>query len=73
MPLASGFDVLGKMKENSPLTKSIILSNHTGDTLKRKAKDLGCYSFYDKSTDIDLLLSEVNQLLNTKVDDEELS
>ncbi len=38
MPGISGFEVLKFVNETSPLTKSIILTNHSGELFKKKGK-----------------------------------
>ena len=66
MPNISGFEVLKHVNKTSPQTKSIILTNHSTEIFRKKAEELGCYSFHDKYSDFELVVNEVNKIKNEK-------
>jgi DNA-binding NarL/FixJ family response regulator len=62
MPKVSGFEVLKFVNETFPKTKSIILTNHSSEPFRKKAVEIGCYSFHDKYSDFEQVVNEVVNL-----------
>lgn len=49
----SGFELLAYIKNNYPNTKTIILSNLSGEFYRNKCKELGADFFIDKSSEFE--------------------
>ncbi len=67
MPNVSGFDVLKFVKKNSPKTKSIVFTNHSAKPFRKKAIELGCNSFFDKSSEFEFVMSEILRLVKNEI------
>jgi len=62
MPGADGFEVLQETKKSLPDTKVIMFSNHSYSLYRQKSIDLGADYFFEKSGEINELLSTVEKL-----------
>jgi DNA-binding NarL/FixJ family response regulator len=67
MPKISGFEVLKFVNETFPKTKSIILTNHSSEPFRKKAAEIGYYSFHDKYSDFEMVVKEVVQLRKARL------
>lgn len=56
LPLVSGFDILSQVHQLSPHSKVMVASTMSDSAYKKKARNLGAFSYLDKPfTKIDLL------------------
>jgi DNA-binding NarL/FixJ family response regulator len=57
----TGFDVLRGLRQSSPPVAAYILSNFASETYRRAAQRLGARGFFDKTSDIPLLLAAISE------------
>lgn len=58
----SGLGVLRGASAMSPTAKLVVLSNYATSDMRRKCLDLGAHRVFDKSNDIDALISYCGEL-----------
>ena len=63
MPGENGFEVLKKIKKKKPETKVIIFTNYTDDQYKSESLKAGADYFFNKSDDVEDLLSAIKTYL----------
>lgn len=62
MPEGSGFDVLKSIKEQSPHTRLIMLTNYPCQQYKKRSFELGADYFFDKSGEIEEVVNVLQKL-----------
>jgi DNA-binding NarL/FixJ family response regulator len=58
----SGIDVIRALRDAGTLPTCIVLTNHSGLPYRKAALDAGAHHFFDKSTEIPLMLSLIRTL-----------
>lgn len=58
----SGIDVIRALRRTGTLPTCIVLTNHSAPSYRKAALDAGAHHFFDKSTEIPLMLSLVRTL-----------
>ena len=58
----NGIDVVRALREAGTLPTCIVLTNHSGLPYRKAALDAGAHHFFDKSTEIPLMLSLIRTL-----------
>ena len=64
----SGLGVLRGASAMSPAAKLVVLSNYATTDMRRKCIDLGAHRVFDKSNDIDALISYCGELTQERAD-----
>lgn len=59
---SNGIEVLKKIKKTSPLPITIMFTNYAKSEFQERAKRLGADYFFDKTKDIEALLSTLTKL-----------
>ena len=59
LPDGNALDSIAQLRERSPRTEILVLSNDAGALQRRRARELGADAFYDKSTEVDFVLRTV--------------
>lgn len=62
LPDGSGFDLVSKIPGHFPSPKILFFSNFAGEKFRQKAMDLGARGFFDKTSEIDELISAIRSL-----------
>lgn len=57
----TGFDVLRGLRESAPQVAAYILSNFASETYRRAAERLGARGFFDKASEIPVLLAALSE------------
>ena len=57
----SGFDLLTYIKKNHPGTRTIVLTNLSGDIYRAKSKEMGADYFIDKSREFDKITNIIRE------------
>lgn len=58
----NGIDVIRALRQAGTVPTCIVLTNHSGLPYRRAALDAGAHHFFDKSTEIPLMLSLIRTL-----------
>ena len=58
----SGIDVIRALRDAGPLPTCIVLTTHSGLPYRKAALEAGAHHFFDKSTEIPLMLSLVRTM-----------
>ena len=62
MPDGNGFEVLKKIKTDTPQTVVIMLTNYPYEQYKNRAIDLGADYFFDKSIDTEQVIKIIEEI-----------
>ncbi len=66
MPGRNGLDVLRDIKESSPKTKVVILTNYPYPQYRRRCMEEGADYFFDKSSEFENVLEVLARLISAK-------
>ena len=62
MPDGNGFEVLKRMKTDTPQTVVIMLTNYPYEQYKNRARELGADYFFDKSIDTEQVIKIIEDI-----------
>lgn len=63
MPVLDGFSLLKFIKENMPLTKSVVISGLHDDAIVAQAMELGAFAYFKKPPNVDQLIATVKRIM----------